>query len=307
LVEPGAAAFFRLLRRAVEEGGRPSLPPTPADDELLALDEALRSRLAGERGLCLLLDRFDALFRLEMFKAMADGLRALRDAHKYRLTYVTAARLPLSDDTELAELFFGHTLWLGPLAHSDALWSARRDAQRYAAWEAQDWSDRALEKLVAFSWGYPSLLRAACEAYASGAALDGEALRAHPAVARRAREFWADAPDAQALRFSRLEGHPWLAERSREDAPRPAFDPAQLTAKEHLLLQYLQTHAGQVCEKDELVHAVWPEDVIYSQGIRDESLAQLVRRLRVKIEPDAAEPTHIHTVPGRGYVFRPGE
>ncbi len=304
LVEPGAAAFFRFLRRAVEDGGSSAVPPTPADDELLALDEALNRRLAGERGLCLLLDRFDALFKLELFNAMAGGLRALRDAHKYRLTYVTAARLPLADDTELAELFFGHTLWLGPLSHSDALWSARRDAQRYASWEARDWSEAVLEKLVAFSWGYPSLLRAACEAYASGAALDSGELRAHPAVARRVAEFWADAPDPQALRLARLEGHPWLAGRPVSEAQHPAFDTAQLTAKEHLLLEYLQAHAGQVCEKDDLVHAVWPEDVIYEQGIRDESLAQLVRRLRVKIEPDPAEPAFIQTVPGRGYLFR---
>jgi DNA-binding response OmpR family regulator len=52
------------------------------------------------------------------------------------------------------------------------------------------------------------------------------------------------------------------------------------------------------------VHAVWPEDVIYEQGVRDESLAQLVRRLRVKIELDPNEPHFIHTIPGRGYMFR---
>ncbi|HLE30620.1 MAG TPA: helix-turn-helix domain-containing protein [Anaerolineales bacterium] len=39
------------------------------------------------------------------------------------------------------------------------------------------------------------------------------------------------------------------------------------------------------------------------RGVRDDSLAQLVRRLREKIEPDPANPRHIHTVPGRGYRF----
>ena len=38
-------------------------------------------------------------------------------------------------------------------------------------------------------------------------------------------------------------------------------------------------------------------------GVRDDSLAQLVRRLREKIEPNPATPQHIHTVPGRGYKF----
>jgi len=42
---------------------------------------------------------------------------------------------------------------------------------------------------------------------------------------------------------------------------------------------------------------------VLQRGIRDDSLAQLVRRLREKIEPDAAAPKHILTVPGRGYRF----
>jgi hypothetical protein len=42
---------------------------------------------------------------------------------------------------------------------------------------------------------------------------------------------------------------------------RPAsFDTSRLTAKEHLLLSYLQAHADGVCEKDDLIWAVWPED-----------------------------------------------
>jgi len=60
-----------------------------------------------------------------------------------------------------------------------------------------------------------------------------------------------------------------------------------------------------VCEKDDLIRAVWPEDRIYEQGIRDDSLAQLVRRLREKIEPDPSNPRYIQTIPGRGYRFVP--
>ena len=72
-----------------------------------------------------------------------------------------------------------------------------------------------------------------------------------------------------------------------------------------LLLEYLQHHPDEVCSKDDLVRAVWPEDLIYERGIRDDSLAQLVRRLRVKIEPDSSAPRFIQTVPGRGYRYLP--
>jgi DNA-binding response OmpR family regulator len=151
------------------------------------------------------------------------------------------------------------------------------------------------------TWGYPSLLRAVSEAYAGGAQLDLAELRDHPAIQRRVKEFWDDAPAESDVRNSALEGLPLL-----ELAASPqGFDTSQLTEKEFLLLEYLQTHPDEVCGKDALVQAVWPEDVIYERGIRDDSLAQLVRRLRVKIESDPSAPRYIQTVPGRGYRYTP--
>jgi DNA-binding winged helix-turn-helix (wHTH) protein len=105
------------------------------------------------------------------------------------------------------------------------------------------------------------------------------------------------------VRQAGLEGQPLLYA-DRQSQFMTERDLSELTAKEHLLWEYLKTHVDEVCTKDELVHAVWPEEVIYEQGIRDESLAQLVRRLRVKIEPNPNEPRFIHTIPGRGYLFR---
>ena len=48
-----------------------------------------------------------------------------------------------------------------------------------------------------------------------------------------------------------------------------------MTAKEQLLLAALRAHPNQVCDKDDLIRAVWPEDRIFMQGVRDDSLAQL--------------------------------
>lgn len=308
LAGPTPAAVFNLLRRAVVQTSAPQadLPPEPPDEAaaLDGLERAIQAGLAGGRSLALLLDRFDALFELRGFPALADNLRALRDAFKYRLCYVTAARRPLDPAAELAELFFGYTLWLGPLNRSDALWSARRDGRRFAA-GGPPWPEAALERLAALSWGYPSLLRGACEAYAAGAELSERALSDHPAVARRVAEFWSDRPTEEMVRLSGLAGHPWLrAAPPPPPATGPRFDTTRLTAKEHLLLAYLLAHPNQVCEKDDLVQAIWPEDVIFQQGVRDESLAQLARRLRVKIEPDPQAPRYVQTVPGRGYLLR---
>jgi DNA-binding winged helix-turn-helix (wHTH) protein len=126
-------------------------------------------------------------------------------------------------------------------------------------------------------------------------------------VGRRVDEFLADVQDVDALRASRLDAHPWLTT-MRPVAPETLqSDSNLLTAKESRLLEYLQAHPGQVCEKDDLVQAIWPEDVIFERGVRDESLAQLVRRLRIKIEENPGEPQRLITVPGRGYLYkRPG-
>jgi DNA-binding response OmpR family regulator len=144
-------------------------------------------------------------------------------------------------------------------------------------------------------------LRAVSEAYAGGAQLDIAELREHPAIQRRVKEFWNDAPSESDVRNAGLEGLPLL-----ELASSPQeFDTSHLTEKEFLLLEFLQAHPHEVCSKDNLVQAVWSEDLIYERGIRDDSLAQLVRRLRVKIEPDPSAPRFIQTVPGRGYRFTP--
>jgi len=265
------------------------------------MDEAIRQTLEDSPGICLLLDRYDALgssgSRGITTSVISSSLRALRDRHKYELTYVTASRRPPDAHDELAELFYAHTLWLGPLNEADARWNIQRYAQRTGL----TWSENDIQRILQLSGGYPSLLRAVCEAHASGCPLELEQVGQHPAVQRRVEEFWADQPSQVDLDASGLSGHPLLSPGRRA----MAVDASQLTAKEHQLWAFFEAHPHQVCEKDDLIRAVWPEDVIFERGVRDDSLAQLVRRLREKIEPLPSSPQHIHTVPGRGYRYSP--
>jgi energy-coupling factor transporter ATP-binding protein EcfA2 len=288
LVEPTLDGTLTLLLQALEENQQTNGTPYQA------LELAVQHCLEQTPGLCLLLDRFDSLQGAN-FSLIASNLRALRDSFKYDLSFVIAARRAPEIQSELAELFYAHTLWLGPLTAEDAAWSV----ELYRSRQGLAWEENTARQMIELSWGYPSFLRAACEAYASGCALDIDNLRSHPAVQQRVTEFLADQPGEAELQASRLSGHPFLP-----CAPAPVrLDPAQLTAKEYLLWQYLQRHSGEVCEKDDLVHAVWPEDRIFERGVRDDSLAQLVRRLREKVECEPSSPEHIHTVPGRGYRY----
>lgn len=289
LSEFTSTALFRQIRLALGDSDA-------VMDEMERLEELLGGRLAEDfDSLCILFDHFDVLSD-PADRAMFNNLRVLRDLHKYQLTYVIATRCPLKQYSELSELFYAHTLWLGPLSKSDARWNVTSYSQR----KGITWDDNVAQALISIAWGYPSLLRAACEAHADGASLDLKSLVEHPAVIKRVKEFWANEPSDEHLRNSGLEGQPLLMA-----ARTPKFDTFHYTAKEQLLLDYMLAHPNQLCEKDELIRAVWPENQIFEHGIRDDSLAQIVRRLRVKIEPDPSNPRHIHTVPGRGYLFRP--
>ena len=73
---------------------------------------------------------------------------------------------------------------------------------------------------------------------------------------------------------------------------------AELSAKEFALLVYLYERQGEVCSKDDIGNAVWPE---YQEGVYDYQIENLVRRLRSKLEPDPAKPQLLLTMRGLGY------
>lgn len=72
----------------------------------------------------------------------------------------------------------------------------------------------------------------------------------------------------------------------------------ELSPKEFALLVYLYSNRGQVCSKDDIGDAVWPE---YHEGVYDYQIENLMRRLRTKIEFDPANPQLLLTVRGLGY------
>ena len=64
----------------------------------------------------------------------------------------------------------------------------------------------------------------------------------------------------------------------------------KLTAKELALLRLLIEHAGELCDKDMIAQAVWPE---YDGDVADYNIEGLVSRLRHKIEPDTDHPVYL--------------
>lgn len=72
-----------------------------------------------------------------------------------------------------------------------------------------------------------------------------------------------------------------------------------LTDLEYRLLLLLYGRIGKICDKYQIVEAVWGQE--YIDEVDDARIEKLVSRLRSKIERDAANPRYLMTVRGRGY------
>jgi two-component system, OmpR family, response regulator RegX3 len=70
-----------------------------------------------------------------------------------------------------------------------------------------------------------------------------------------------------------------------------------LPLKEFDLLELLLRNAGRVLTRGQLIDRVWGSDYVGDTKTLDVH----VKRLRAKIEPDPANPTHLVTVRGLGY------
>lgn len=74
-----------------------------------------------------------------------------------------------------------------------------------------------------------------------------------------------------------------------------------LTGLEARLLQQLMSQAERAVPFDQLARQIWGYE-----GIGDRTrLKQLVHRLRLKLEPEPADPRFLLTIAGSGYLLRP--
>ena len=76
--------------------------------------------------------------------------------------------------------------------------------------------------------------------------------------------------------------------------------PADLTAKEFDVIEFLMRNPGRVYSRENLLDTIWAYE--YRSDIRTVDVH--IRRLREKLEENPAEPKHIMTKWGVGYYFK---
>ncbi len=73
-----------------------------------------------------------------------------------------------------------------------------------------------------------------------------------------------------------------------------------LTNTEFKMLYYLASNKGMALSKDQIYNYIWNGEY----ALDDSNITSHIRRLRVKIEDDPAQPQYIQTVRGIGYRMR---
>ena len=73
----------------------------------------------------------------------------------------------------------------------------------------------------------------------------------------------------------------------------------ELTQVEFIVLKYFFENRGKAISREEMLNAVWGEDYVGDAKIVDVNL----RRLRLKVENDPANPKHLVAVWGYGYKW----
>lgn len=115
------------------------------------------------------------------------------------------------------------------------------------------------------------------------------------ALLRRSLRQGGQSPQLQSPHFQ-IDPTQRLAMRSHLDGNTETLS---LTTLEFDLLATFVSYPGRVWTRPQLIEKLWGDDFYGDERIVDAHVA----RLRKKVEPDPAQPTHIKTVIGVGYKF----
>ena len=74
-----------------------------------------------------------------------------------------------------------------------------------------------------------------------------------------------------------------------------------LTTKEFRLLKFFIARAGRALTRDQILDAVWGNEIV----VNDRSVDRCVTTLRARVETDPHRPAHIQTIRNIGYRFEP--
>jgi hypothetical protein len=129
---------------------------------------------------------------------------------------------------------------------------------------------------------------------------DGDVVQVTPLVELIFVDYGATAPLPGEMEAPGLE----LDVETRQVQVRGRTLDPPLSHAQFTFLELLAEEAGRVYSRDEVIAAVWPEDE--AEGISDEAIDALVRRIRLRLRDLDPDHEYIVTVRGYGFKLEPG-
>lgn len=125
---------------------------------------------------------------------------------------------------------------------------------------------------------------------------DGDQIQVTPLVVLTFVDYGSTAPLPGETQAPRLK----LDLSTRQVRVRGRLLDPPLSNTQFTFLALLMEQPGQVYGRDEIIAAVWPDD--QAEGISDEAIDALVRRIRLRLRE--LDPDHEYIVTVRGYGFK---
>lgn len=128
---------------------------------------------------------------------------------------------------------------------------------------------------------------------------DGDEVQVTPLVKLVFVDYGSTAPLPSARQAPGLE----LAQGSRQVRVLGRLLTPSLSHAQFTFLSLLQEQCGKVYSRDEIIGAVWPE--AQAEGVSDEAIDALVRRIRLRLRELDQDHEYIVTVRGYGFKLEP--
>ena len=128
---------------------------------------------------------------------------------------------------------------------------------------------------------------------------DGDVVQVTPLVMLTFVDYGSTAPLPGAAQAPGLELDP----EARQVSVRGCVLDPPLSHAQFTFLELLASEPGRVYSRDEIITAVWPDDD--AEGISDEAIDALVRRIRLRLREIDPEPEYLVTVRGYGFKLEP--
>jgi DNA-binding response OmpR family regulator len=125
---------------------------------------------------------------------------------------------------------------------------------------------------------------------------DGDEIQVTPLITLTFVDYGSTAPLPVDMQAPGLE----LDTEARQVAVRGRLLSPSLSHAQFTFLALLAGQPGRVFSRDEVIDAVWPDD--QAEGISDEAIDALVRRVRLRLRE--LDPGHEYVVTVRGYGFK---